>query len=256
MARPLPRLAFYYGERSGTPQLHGFDVAVLEAGHGFRPAHEGPGTTLWLGYVSIGEVLAGTPHFEAMPGEWLQGCNTTWGGRIIDQTAPGWPDFLVDTIAAPMWRAGYRGFFLDTMDSYLMRDVDPAEHRRQRQGLARAVRRLRAAFPSSVIIVNRGFELVPTLADAIDAVAFESLYAGWNEDRGRYVEVPAQDRAWLLDKAAMAGDSGLPVISIDYCPPEDLAAARQLISKIASHGLVPCVGDKHLQCVATLPSTA
>ncbi|MER1968693.1 endo alpha-1,4 polygalactosaminidase [Castellaniella sp. GW247-6E4] len=251
MARPFPRMVFYYGALDEDRPLDGFDVAVVEPGHGFSPARHGPPGTLWLGYIGIGEVLEATPHFDAMPDEWLIGRNGTWGGKIIDQAATDWPGFLVDTIASPIWQAGYRGFFLDTMDSYLLLELSPAARDRQRQGLSRAIGSLRTAFPEAVIIVNRGFELLQALGTNIDALAFESLYQGWDEAHQRYIEVPPQDRAWLLDQASAARACDLPAISIDYCPADDFASAPALMRKIAAHGIVPCVGDKHLLTIAS-----
>jgi len=254
MAQPVPRMVFYYGDIDGTRALDEFDVAVIEPGHGFRPARHGRPGTLWLGYIGIGEILETVPLFDAMPREWLIGRNGTWGGRIIDQAAAGWPDFLVDAIASPLWRAGYRGFFLDTMDSYLLLGLNPSARARQRRGLSRAIGRLRAAFPDAVIIVNRGFELLEALGDRIDALAFESLYRGWDEARQQYVEVPPQDRVWLLEQARAARACGLPVIAIDYCPACEFESIPPLMKKIAAHGITPYVGDKHLMAAPTTDS--
>ncbi|MBV2181439.1 MAG: endo alpha-1,4 polygalactosaminidase [Castellaniella sp.] len=254
LARPagaadFSSIVFYYGGAAPVSELSRFDVAVLEPDHDFVPPPRGQGRTRWLAYVSVGEVLASRPYFARMPRQWLAGRNDTWQARIIDQSAPGWSDFFVSRVAAPLWKAGYQGFFLDTLDSYQLLGKDAAMLERQRQGLVRLIRALRRAYPQAMLILNRGFELLPDLHDQVDAVAFESLYRGWSQAQGKYVVVSETDRAWLLGQAQTVREYGLPVVAIDYCPPEDHVCARDTAQRIRVHGIIPYVGDGHLQTV-------
>lgn len=255
LARPagaadFSSIVFYYGSAAPVSELSRFDVVVLEPGHDFVPPPRGQGGgTRWLAYVSVGEVLASRSYFAQMPQQWLVGRNDTWQARIVDQSAQGWPGFFVSRVAAPLWKAGYQGFFLDTLDSYQLLGKDAAMLERQRQGLLRLIRALRRAYPQAMLILNRGFELLPDLHDQIDAVAFESLYRGWSQARGEYVAVSEADRAWLLDQAQKVRAYGLPVVAIDYCPPGDRTCARDAAQRIRSHGIIPYIGDGHLQTV-------
>jgi hypothetical protein len=245
----FPSVVFYYGSADQTELLGRFDVAIIEPGHGFNPDHRPDSGTEWLAYISVGEVLDTSPYFDLIPKDWLIGKNDDWNAWVIDLHASEWPGFLVETVARPLWQRGYEGFFLDTMDSWLLLRGDQRLQARQLLGLARTIRALRQAFPQAVLVMNRGFELLPQIHKHVDALAFESLYRGWNERTKQYVEVRPKDRAWLLVQAAAARRSHLPVISLDYCSPQDLTGARTTMKRIREHGIVPSIGDCHLMTV-------
>lgn len=241
-----PRLAFCYGPQDPVRFLGGFDAVVLDPGHR-HPLPVDSRAPQWLAYLSLGEILSCAPGFTRMPPAWRIGRNADWGSWIIDQAQPGWPGFLVEEIARPIWWQGYQGFFLDTVDSYALLEQAPDLGLQQRAGLVRTVLALREAFPTAVIVLNRGFELLPSVHHAVDAVAFESLYQGWNQAAHRYQAVAAQDRDWLLAQAEQVSAQGLPVIAIDYCPPQAHALARDTRARIRRHGLVACIEEAYLQ---------
>ena len=83
---------------------------------------------------------------------------------------------------------------------------------------------LHRRFPGIRLILNRGFEIVPAVRDKISMVAAESLFRGWNAAARRYAEVPASDREWLLAQLRRVRDEfGVPVLAIDYLPPQALS---------------------------------
>lgn len=248
-----PSVAFYYGSRIPVDDLRAFDWVVLEPQHALAQDSKivsaiGP-DTLALAYVSVGEVTPDRPYYVDMPKAWLPASNAAWGSRVVDQTTAGWPAFLRQRIVKPLWDAGFRAFFLDTLDSYQLLAKTPTQRQQQAQALTETLRGLVAAFPGIRLMLNRGFELVDaTLAPSIVAVAAESLYRGWNQGDSSFVEVAAADREWLLARfAEMRGQFKLPGIAIDYCAPKDRALARQTAQKIAAHGLIPWVADPQLE---------
>lgn len=251
-AAALRSIAFYYGPNASPAALAHFDAAVIEPDHGFTPPmpSDGNARPIWYAYVSIGEVHPSRPYYSAMPPAWLHGANDVWQSTIVDQASKGWPEFVVNRIVAPLWREGYRGFFLDTLDSYqLVATTEPARAAQQ-AGLVAVIRAIHTRFPGAYLILNRGFELLPDVHDIVDAVAFESLYHGWDQKAQRYVDVPAADRDWLLAQANTARTRfNLPVISIDYCDPNDKACAADAVARIRALGIVPYVGDGGLQTV-------
>jgi len=254
-AGPLESFALYYGSHPPIEPLSAFDVAVIEPDSGFEPrAHRLPHTE-WFAYASVGEVLLSRRYYAALPKHWLAGHNEAWASRVIDQSHPGWPAFYVQHVIAPLWDAGYRGFFLDTLDSYQLFARTDAERARQQAGLIAVVRAIKARYPEAKLLFNRGFEILPQVHDLVYAVAFESLYQGWDQARQRYVEVPEADRAWLLAQARTIREQyHLPVLSIDYCAPGDAACARDTVAKIGALGIVPYVTDGALATVGTGPS--
>ena len=253
-AGSAPSIAFFYGANPPVAPLSAFDVVVIEPDSGFDPLAHRSTHTAWFAYVSVGEVASQRPYYAAIPKAWLMGRNAAWASTVIDQDADGWPAFYVEHVIAPLWKRGYRGFFLDTLDSYQLVATTDEARARQQAGLVSVIRAIRARYPQVRLIFNRGFEILPQVHTLVYAVAFESLYRGWDQAQQRYTEVPQADRGWLLAQAATIRERyRLPVVSIDYCPPGDAECARHAVAAISATGIVPYVTDGALQTVGVGP---
>lgn len=244
----LRNIAFFYGDTPDFSELDRYQFVVLEPGGQFTlPKGKG---AYWLAYVSVGEVTPLRDYYLAMPKDWLVGRNTEWDSELIDQAAPGWPEFFVERAVAPLMCRGYHGLFLDTLDSYELFAKDEVTRVRNQRGLIAVIREINRRFPAAKIILNRGFEILPQVHTRVHAVAFESLFKGWSEARGVYDDVPEDDRSWLLDRAhVIKHNYGLPVIAIDYCAPADKQCALDVVRRIRAEGLIPYVSDGHLQTI-------
>lgn len=242
-------VALCYAWEPNVTALSKFDWAVVDSDANFEPPKRA-GRTTWLSYVSIGEVTEHRTYFKEMPRDWLIGKNTDWAAYVINQTASGWPLFFVDKICAPLINRGFKGFFIDTLDSYQLVAKIDAERTAQEDGLARVILALKARFPSAILILNRGFEILASVHSAANMVAFESLYAGWSQARQKYAPVSQNDRNWLLARAReIKNQYHLPVLSIDYCPPKNSTCIQTTVNRIKRQGIVPYVTDPMLQTV-------
>ena len=245
IAQSAPAIALHYGSAAPLDELRVFDIAVVEPGHGQDPERlRTQGTELYA-YVSVAEVQPSRPYYTRIPAEWKLARNGAWNSDVIDQTPAAWPEFFATEVVAPLWQRGFRGFFLDTLDSYrLAAQYDEAA---QQDGLVRVIDTLHARFPGIQLIVNRGFEIVPRVKSKIRMVAAESLYQGWNAKAQRYEEVRATDRDWLLGQLRTIRErDGLPVLAIDYVPPHDRALTRETAARIQKDGFIPWVTDAEL----------
>jgi hypothetical protein len=250
----LRSVAFFYGSAVPVEQLARFDAVVLEPDAPFDPVANASTGPTWYAYVSVGEVTTDRAYFPSIPKQWLAGRNAVWKGAVIDQSAPGWPEFFVERIIAPLWARGYRGFFLDTLDSYQLIAKTDAERAQQLAGLVASIRAIKARYPDARLILNRGFEILPEVHDAVTAVAFESLFGSWDQRHQRYAGVPPGDREWLLAQATTIRTRyNLPIISIDYCAPGDTQCQREIVHKVCDLGIVPYVTDGALQTVGEGP---
>lgn len=241
-----PSIAVFYGRHAPLEDLRAFDIAVVEPGYGYDPVKFRTTASELFAYVSVGEVHALRPYVAAIPENWRIGHNADWGSFIIDQSQPEWPAFFAEKVVAPLWEAGYRGLFLDTLDSFRRaeRKVEEAE---QLAGMVRVIKTLRARFPGIRLIVNRSFELLPQVAGDLTAVAAESLYRTWDPRSRRYSEVTPQQRAWLMHRLVEVRDRlRLPVLVIDYVPESERALARQTAERIRAQGFIPWVSQGHL----------
>ncbi|GAB2898666.1 bifunctional glycoside hydrolase 114/ polysaccharide deacetylase family protein [Uliginosibacterium flavum] len=239
----LQSIAFHYGADAPLDELHAFDVAVVEPDHGFDPVAYRTASSELFAYVSVGEINPSKSYANLVSADWKLGGNAIWGTGILDQSSPAWRDFFVEQIMAPLWTRGYRGFFLDTLDSYRLGGAK-TDLAAQQAGLITLIQSLHRRFPGIRLIANRGFELMPDLAGEIEAVAAESLFRGWNASKGVYFEVPTQSREWLLAQLnEVKSRYGIPVIAIDYVSPNARGLARDTAAKIRESGFVPWVTD-------------
>ncbi|BEV71947.1 bifunctional glycoside hydrolase 114/ polysaccharide deacetylase family protein [Paludibacterium sp. THUN1379] len=246
-----PSYAFYYGPAPlPLEALTAFDHVVVEPDSGFNPRQVRTPHTDWLAYTSVGEVTRQRDYFARMPKSWLKGGNHAWDSLVIDQSAAGWPAFFVEQVITPLWQRGYRGFFLDTLDAFQLIAKNDRERQLQIDGLVRVIRAVKQRYPEARLVFNRGFEILPQVHQLADAVAFESLYKGWDQGAKRFTDVPQADRDWLMAQVKPLREQyHLPVIAIDYCPDQDAACARDTVARIQSQGLIPYVTDPGLQRV-------
>jgi hypothetical protein len=245
-AQAAPAVAFFYGAAPPTDELAAFDAVVLEPDH----APSGPpraSATQWFAYVSVGEIHRSRPYLAALPSGWQLGVNPAFDSIIIDQAQAGWPEFFAEQVVRPLWQRGWRGLFLDTVDSYQFVAKTPEARARQEAGLVALVRTLRARFPGVKLFFNRGFEILPQVHTEAYAVAAESLYRAYDHGAKRYREVSGADRAWLAAQLRKVKDEyQLLAVAVDYVPSVDRELARATARRISADGFVPWVANPGL----------
>lgn len=242
-----PSIALFYGANPPWDELSAFDIAVVEPQHVPDPKAHANDKTALFAYVSVGEVDADRPYLKVIPDSWKSGRNSDWGSVVLDQAQPGWPAFFADQVIKPLWDAGYRGFFLDTLDTYHLFAKTEADRARQEAGLVAVIRELRKRYPEARLIFNRGFEILPQVHQEAFAVAAESVFQGWSQARKAYQPVPVADREWLLGQLnRVKQEYGLPVLAIDYVPPGKRDLARTTAASIRELGFIPWVSNPEL----------
>lgn len=244
---PLTSVAFHYGAQTPWDELRAFDLAVVE------PEHLPPGPLPELGstrlaaYVSLGEVQPSRAYAARIPQAWLRGENSSWGSRLVDQSAPGWPAFFAEQVVGPLWQRGLRTFFVDTLDAYHLYARTAEERATQEAGMVAVIRELVRRYPGIRFVYNRGFEILPQTRAWVDAVAAESLFRRYDAARKSYEAVPEADRAWLLDRLSEVRERyRIPTIAIDYVPPAQRELARETARAIQASGSVPWVATPTL----------
>ena len=240
-------VALFYGSNPPWDELHAFDVVVVEPLHVPDPKPFANRRTALFAYVSLGEVDSDRPYAADIPAAWQLGKNAAWGSIVLDQAQREWPDFFVDRVIKPLWDAGYRDFFLDTLDSYQIYAQTTEERTRQEAGLVAAIRAVKRRYPQSRLIFNRGFEILPQVHDLAFAVAAESLFQRWNLPHKKYQTVSNKDRDWLLEQLNLVRQEyRLPVLVIDYVAPEQRELARETAGRIRELGFIPWVSNPEL----------
>lgn len=240
-----PSVAFFYANNPPADELKAFDIVVVDPGSGLSPVSYGTKGSELFAYVSLGETDPGAVYDKKLADRWTIGTNKGWGSRVMDVSDPGWQSFFLDEVVAPLWEAGYRGFFLDTLDSYQIA-AKKERYPAMEQGIVTIIRELKKRWPGARLIVNRGFEVFDRIRPQVFAVAAESLFKGYSPATGGYHDVREREREWLLARLNQVRKLGLPVISIDYVPPGNRQQAREIADRIRRLGFIPWVADKDL----------
>ena len=153
--------------------------------------------------------------------------HTVW----IARTHPADPGVTPNAFAqslAPLWQRGYRGFLLDT----------PAA--------IAAAETIRAAHPDARLVVAGpdALQAAQTRAKALYAVVGDSLVRGLGNSGAQLLDVPDATRASrVAADRAFTQQTGVPVVSLEYCPSADRVCARATAATVLATGVVPYVTD-------------
>jgi len=237
-----PSTAFFYGYPMPVHLLAHYEQVIVEPDNLGDPKYLMSKGVKVFAYVSIGEVDPVRSSEQNIPESWLLGKNEGWGSKIADLTSEGWVDHLLKKRFSALWGKGYRGFFLDTLDSYQNVARNQEERTAQRLALVNIIKQIHQQFPGIKLIFNRGFEILPDVAIYADGIVAESLFQSWNPSTKRYERVSVSDREWLTEKLREARDQyQLPVIVVDYVPSNRKQLARQTAKMISQLGFTPWV---------------
>lgn len=240
-------VAFWYADNPPLQELAQFDWAVVESGH---MSSTDVGRIRALGsqpfaYLSVGEFDGDRVQLAELG--LVKGAspmrNKAWSSQVMDLASPQWRNHLF--ARAKMLQAqGYAGLFLDTLDSFQL--LPESEWPSQRIALASFLRELHTREPKLKLFFNRGFEVLPELDGVAAAVAVESIHSGWDPVAKRYRPVTQADRDWLEIHLKSLHKKGIPVVAIDYLPPEQREQAKKLARQLREEGFIPYVTTPEL----------
>ncbi|NQD37308.1 RNA-binding protein [Permianibacter sp. IMCC34836] len=242
-------IAFYYGTRPPVDALRHYDQVVVQPNQLLpdeAAALLASGPRIFA-YVSVGEVARNSVDLARIDQGWVIGNNSTWNSLVMDLAGAGWREFLLREHFTPLWQQGYRAFFLDTMDSYLLAAKDGAPRQRQEDGMVALLAEIKQRFPGVQLIFNRGFELLDRDARYADGILAESLFQGYDPVAKKHGPTPEANRTWLISQLRRARDQfGIPVTVIDYVDPGDWTTAEATARKILELGFMPWVANGDL----------
>jgi uncharacterized protein (TIGR01370 family) len=230
----------YYGA-GRLDDLARFDLAIIDPST-LTPTEVGEleaRGTLVVGYLSVGEISPNDPWITdgTVPRSWILGRNRNWGSLFVDAGQQGWRD-LMTAETGKLLDYGFDGVFLDTVDTAT--DVEPTSV----PGMISLIEGLRTAYPDALLVQNRGFDIAEQVAGSIDAVMFEDLSTSYDFDNLTYLRVDNSDEADRM--VELRERTGLPILSLDYAPPEDHATAARAVRIARGYGFVPAVSTIEL----------
>jgi uncharacterized protein (TIGR01370 family) len=245
-------IAIYYADKPPVELLSKFERVIVEADN-IKPDElaeiSKQGSNVFA-YASIGEVSSTRSWYSKVKKEWMLGKNVAWDSDVMDLSNPEWQEFLLSEVINPLWAKGYRGLFLDTLDSFKLFALTAEKQAIQTAALKSFLSKVKQRYPEIKLIANRGFEIIPHIAKQLDAVAAESLYASWDNVHKKYTSTSEKDQQWLLSQLkSIKSKYNLDIIIIDYVPPKKRQHAQDIAQKIQEHGFIPWVSTPALNYI-------
>jgi hypothetical protein len=159
-------IAFYYGAGE-LDRLARYRRVVLQPEFYSAPelAQLTARHTQPLAYLSLSED-------QGPPAPWQRSeRNPDWGGAFVYVGHPDWVEHVIGQAKAAI-AGGFAGLFLDTLNVELTFPEDVPQ-------LLTLVAAIREEAKPAYLLANRGFGMLPRLADLVDGVLFESFSVRW-----------------------------------------------------------------------------
>jgi hypothetical protein len=151
--------------------------------------------------------------------------HTVWIARTHSADSTVTPEAFALSLG-PLWQHGYRGFLLDTPAAIAAAEAIHAAHPDARLVVA-GPQALQAALPH---------------AKALYAVVGDSLVRSLNDSGTQPSDVPYALRTSRLAAARnFTQQTGVPVVSLEYCPSTDHECARKTAAQVVANGVLPYV---------------
>jgi polysaccharide biosynthesis protein PelA len=214
-----------------------------------------------LGYVSIAEVHSGRPYYSRLRAKGALGApNPAWpDAYFVDVRSDAWRNLLLNEIIPSILKNGYQGIFLDTLDSAeALERQDSIKFKGVIAAAADLVRAIRSAFPSIIIMVNRGYAILPLIPGEFDYLLGESVRSTFNPKTEGYHRRTEQDIEWQRARMLEARDRdpSLQLFSLDYWDPRDRAGLAKLYAEARADGFVPYVATPDLTRIVPEPPSS
>jgi uncharacterized protein (TIGR01370 family) len=183
--------------------------------------------------------------------------NPNWpGAYYVDVRDERWLSLLKRDVIPSLLASGFHGIFLDTLDSaeFLERS-DPIRCGGMIQAAASLIAEIRGAFPAALIMVNRGYAILPLVPGSFDFLLGESVLSTFTGHPPSYRLVSDEDHKWQFDRMVEARrlNENLQLFSLDYWDPADQEGLRGIYARQRASGLVPYVATPDLMTIVPEP---
>jgi uncharacterized protein (TIGR01370 family) len=240
----------FYGVTAEETVLASYDIVVLDPGYqGSIRLAANPATRV-CGYLSLGEIRSSDPFLKFLDRAALLPENPDWPGtRRVDVRHPSWRSLVLERQIPFLASRGFTGLMFDTLDTppYL-EQLDPLRYRGMREAAIGLVDSIRSSWPELMLIMNRGYALLPDVAQKLDAVIAESLITSPNLQSGGFAWVDSKQvelQLTLLNPATRRRPP-LPILSLDYWDPNDGRTIAEIYRRERELGHHPYVATRSL----------
>ena len=251
-------IAFYgqIADEQALASLASYDIVVLDPMFAGSIATVARERARVCGYLSLGEIRKSDRFYDRVDPAALLEENPAWPGtRRIDVRHPSWKALVLTEIIPFIAAKGFTGLLLDTLDTppYL-EQLDPKGKAGMRQAAVDLVKAIHNARPNMMVIMNRGYALLPNVIGSIDGIVAESLLTTVDQHGGYKWNEPAQVAQQMALLAPLRhGEARLPILSLDYWDPEDIRTIADIYRLERELGHHPYVGTRMLDRIVPEP---
>lgn len=225
----------YFGEKLKPTDLKDVDVAMVEPDHVDLTKFKDIKTTL-IGYISLGEADETRPYWEKIKHKpYIIEPNPNWPGDIrVDMRNKEWQSLLLNEIIPSILNKGYKGLFLDTVDTAIyFEETQPKKFAGAKQAMIDLVKAIRKKFPDAILLPNNGLEFLQAYGDEIDGIIVEDLYTKYDFQKKKSKLTPKHEmhqKEEMLDQFKKK-HAKKPIYNILYETSDKTDLAKYAISR-------------------------
>jgi len=250
------RWVVYYGNQLPPSAFSSYDVIVFDSDN--HPDLAPLKDKTVLGYLSLGEAESYRNYYNDLKKQkLLLTDNKAWKNHaVIDIRKPEWKAYVLDILIPATLKQGFDGVMLDTIDSPLALEHDNAKkYAGMREAAADLIGSIRVRYPTMKIMLNRGFEVLPQVAEEIDMVMAETVYTDWQPGKKPVIQSKEQVDAYVATLAEVKRIApAVKIYSIDYWPAKDTTQVADIYAFQRQAGFVPYVAPSlDLQSIGSEP---
>jgi polysaccharide biosynthesis protein PelA len=256
---PLWPWAVYYSDKAPLSAFAPFKLLVLDSE--FHPplAPLLEQKKVLLGYVSLGEVEKHRAWFgKAQAAGLTLKENQNWPGSFfVDMRNPAWNDIVLNDIIPQIQAKGFNGLFFDTLDNPdHLEQENPKLYAGMRGAAVELIAAIRAKYPNLLLMMNRGYGLLPGAASKIDMILAESFYADYDFAAKKNRLVKAEDYQWQVEmlERAKIENPNIGIYTLDYWNPGDKEKIQHIYALHQQSGFSPYVSTVELNEIFAPPA--
>jgi uncharacterized protein (TIGR01370 family) len=258
MMGEMNRWVVYYSNKEALASFAPYSVVVLDSRYHPPLLPLAQAGKRLIGYASVGEAREDYSYFQDLKAQGLLlRPSTTWKGNYyIDIRDRRWHARFCEQIVPEILGKGFRGVFLDTLDSPLHLENDPSgRYKGMAVAAAKLIRRIRRENPKITLVMNRAYSLLTLVAGDVDILVGESVYSTYNFDRKEYQLVDAtlyrRQVEWL--QSAVRRRPALKVFTLDYWNAGDPEGILRIYREQRANGFCPYVSTIDLTAIVREP---
>lgn len=170
--------------------------------------------------------------------------NEIWSSYFTDASTESWINHFLGQAKKMKEEYGVDGFFLDTVETFTL-------YTENRKAMVALIKKLREQNPESIIVINRGWDLLADLGDTVDGLMYESFTLSYDFGTKSYVRM----RPSALDEGRMIHERflkpaqdkyGLVVLALDYAAEPDAPGMQDSVDRAVSFNMIPEVTTIYL----------